>query len=223
MLALPDAVLRHHDAVHVLVNNAGVTSAHSFFDHSLEDFEWVIGINLWGVVYGTKAFLPHLLAADEAHIVNISSIFGICGVPSQTSYCASKFAVRGFTEALAEELRGTHVGTTVVHPGGINTNIAKNSRGDDEQAKARMVKFFAKHTLPPEEVARGIVRAIRRNEPRLLVTREAVVGDLLKRLLPDLGNRYFVRTLMKAMRMGGRLGEAQQEAISSARAQAHAR
>ncbi len=219
MLALPATVKAAHGAVHLLINNAGVTTTHSFHEQSLEDFEWVLGVNLWGVVYGTKAFLPLLLAADEAHIVNISSIFGIVGIPSQTSYCASKFAVRGFSEALAEELAGTHVGLTVVHPGGIATNIAANARSADEAGKARMVRFFEKHALPPEAAAAQILRAIDRKQPRLLITREAVLGDLFKRLLPTWGNRRFVQTLVKVMRMGNTLQETQEAAIAAARAE----
>jgi len=217
MLALPEAVVAEHGGVHLVVANAGVTATHGFHEHSLEDFEWVIGVNLWGVVYAAKAFLPHLLAADEAHLVTVSSIFGIVGIPSQTSYCASKFAVRGFSEALAEELAGTHVGVTVVHPGGINTGIAANSRASDEKARANMVKFFARHTLPASEAASQIVEGVRRRRPRVLITREAVVGDLFKRLLPTWGNRRFVKTLMKVMRMDSALKQSQEQAISEAR------
>ena len=152
MFALPEQVIAEHGAVHILVNNAGVTVAKGFHEHSMEDWEWVVGVNLWGVVYGCKAFMDHLLVAEEAHIVNISSLFGIVGVPSQTSYCATKFAVRGFTEALQEELRGTTVGTTVVHPGGIRTNIVQAARAADDELKARMARFFDKATIPPERL-----------------------------------------------------------------------
>jgi NAD(P)-dependent dehydrogenase (short-subunit alcohol dehydrogenase family) len=218
MLALPDQVVAQHGGVHLVVANAGVTATHAFHEHSLEDFEWVMGVNLWGVVYAAKAFLPHLLAAEEGHLVTISSIFGIVGIPSQTSYCASKFAVRGFTEALAEELAGSHVGVTVVHPGGINTGIAANSRASDEKTRANMIKFFERHTLPASEAAAQIVTGVRRKRPRVLITKEAVLGDLFKRLLPTRGNRRFVKTLMKVMRMGDALKEAQDQAISEARA-----
>lgn len=217
MLALPEAVVAEHGGVHLVIANAGVTVSDAFHEHSLDDFEWVIGVNLWGVVHACKAFVPHLLQADAGHIVTISSIFGIVGIPSQTSYCASKFAVRGFTEALAEELAGTHVGVTVVHPGGINTNIAANSRSQDPQTRANMVKFFERHTLPAPEAAAQIVDGIRRDRARVLITREAVLGDLFKRAFPTWGNRRFVRTLMKVMRMGDRLKEAQEAAIAEAR------
>ena len=217
MFALPEQVIAEHGAVHVLVNNAGVTVAKGFHEHSMEDWEWVVGVNLWGVVYGCKAFMDHLLVAEEAHIVNISSLFGIVGVPSQTSYCATKFAVRGFTEALQEELRGTTVGTTVVHPGGIRTNIVQAARAADDELKARMARFFDKATIPPERAAERIVGAIESNQSRLLITRESYALDALRRLVPMLGNQLAVRMLMKSMRMSGKIEDVQQRALQDAR------
>ena len=199
MAGLPAQVLAHHGAVHVLVNNAGVTVARPFTAHSLEDWDWVLGVNLRGVVHGCHFFLPHLLQAEEAHIVNLSSLFGIVAVPGQAAYCTSKFAVRGLTETLWEELADTRVGVTVVHPGGINTGIVANARGDDEEQMARLRRFFEKATQPPERVAQAIVRAILRGERRVRVTREAVVGDWLKRVLPELGNQVAVRVMSRAM------------------------
>jgi NAD(P)-dependent dehydrogenase (short-subunit alcohol dehydrogenase family) len=128
MAALPQRVIDFHGAVHILINNAGVTVADTVLEQSLEDWDWIVGINLWGVIYGCRAFLPHLLAAEEAHIVNLSSVFGIAGVPMQAAYCTTKFAVLGFSESLQAELRGTCVGLSVVHPGGVNTNIVRASR-----------------------------------------------------------------------------------------------
>lgn len=200
--ALPDAVVAEHGAVHVLVNNAGVTATHPFLEQSEEDFDWVLDVNLHAVVRGTRAFLPHFVAQGEGHVVNISSVFGIVGVPSQVAYSTSKFAVRGFTEALAEELRGTGVGTTVVHPGGIRTGIVANSRADDVEEKARLEKFFEKKTRPPEDVGDAIVAAVLSNKERVLVTPEAYVLDALKRLLPTWGNRLGVRAMVQAMGMG---------------------
>ena len=106
-----------------------------FEDHTLEDWEWIVGINFWGVVYGCKFFLPYLKQAEEAHIVNLSSMFGIVGVPAQSSYCATKFAVRGFSEALWVELKQLNIGVTSIHPGGVRTNIAKSSRAAQEHLK----------------------------------------------------------------------------------------
>ncbi|MEC8425760.1 MAG: SDR family NAD(P)-dependent oxidoreductase, partial [Myxococcota bacterium] len=217
MYALPEQVVAEHGGVHILVNNAGVTVAKPFAEHSMDDWEWVIGVNLWGVIYGCTAFLDHLLVAEEAHIVNVSSLFGIVGVPSQTSYCTTKFAVRGFTESLQEELRGTQVGTTVVHPGGIRTNIVQASRTDDDEMRARMARFFDKTAIPPEQAADRIVGAIESNQPRLLITREAYAIDALRRIVPAWGNQLAVRALMRTMGVSRRLEHVQQKAIRLAR------
>jgi NAD(P)-dependent dehydrogenase (short-subunit alcohol dehydrogenase family) len=187
MARFPAEVVAAHGGVHLLVNNAGVTVNAAFKDHSLEDFEWLMGINFWGVVYGCKFFLPHLLEASEGHIVNISSMFGLLGIPNQSSYCASKFAVRGFTEALRIELAKTKVGVTSVHPGGIATNIAAASRVADDEATRHahkaVVRSFKK-MVSPDIAAGHIVRGIERNKPRVLITRETHIADLAKRLLP---------------------------------------
>lgn len=185
-------VVDAHGGVHILINNAGVSVNARFVDHSIEDFEWLMGINFWGVVYGCKFFLPHLLAAEEGHIVNISSVFGLVGVPQQTSYCSSKFAVRGFTESLRAELKDTRVGITSVHPGGVATNIAASSRvSGDEKLRAghlRAVKMFTK-MLPPERAADQIVRGIQGGRSRVLITRETHFLDLAKRVAPTASNR----------------------------------
>ena len=183
MQALPETVVAEHGAVHVLVNNAGVSVAATFEDQSLEDLQWIVGINLWGVIHGCKFFLPELKKQDEAHIVNISSMFGFLGVPSQSSYCATKFAVRGLTEALWAELRDTQVGVTSIHPGGINTNIAKTMRGDDPELRGAAVDALGR-SRGPEAVAKKIVRAIERDELRAIVGIEAYVSEWLKRLMP---------------------------------------
>jgi NADP-dependent 3-hydroxy acid dehydrogenase YdfG len=191
MQAFAAEVVKAHGGVNVLINNAGVAVNGKFVDQSLEDFEWLMGINFWGVVYGCKFFLPHLLAADEGHIVNLSSLFGLVGVPQQSSYCASKFAVRGFTESLRSELVGTSVGITAVHPGGIATNIAAASRvaGDDRvrAGHQRAVKMFRK-MMPPEQAAEQIVRGITGKRARVLITRETHFLDLAKRVAPTASN-----------------------------------
>ena len=197
MRTLPDEVARAHDgALHILVNNAGVTVGGTFAEHSLEDWDRVMGVNFWGVVHGVRFFLPHLAAADEAHIVNISSIFGVLGVPAQSSYCASKFAVRGLSESLWEELRHSSVGLTVVHPGAIATNIAAAAKTYHPVATERLVSFFAESGLSPETAAARIVDAVRRGRRRVLIGLDAHVGDLVKRLLPTLGNRLVAKLLM---------------------------
>ncbi|MEM9174966.1 MAG: SDR family NAD(P)-dependent oxidoreductase [Myxococcota bacterium] len=183
MEALPAAVVAEHGAAHIVVNNAGVTVAANFEDQSLEDLQWIIGINLWGVIHGCKFFLPLLKEQDEAHIVNLSSLFGFLGVPSQSSYCATKFAVRGLSEALWVELKDTNVGVTSIHPGGVNTNITTTMRGDDQELREASADALAR-SRGPEAVARKIVRAIERDRLRAIVGIEAYVGEWLKRLMP---------------------------------------
>jgi short-subunit dehydrogenase len=192
MQRLAAEVREAHGGVHILINNAGVSVNSKFLDHTIEDFEWLMGINFWGVVYGCKFFLPHLLAAEEGHIVNISSVFGLVGVPQQTSYCSSKFAVRGFTESLRSELKDTRVGITTVHPGGIATNIAAASRvsGDDtlRAGHERAVRRFRK-MMSPERAAEQIVNGIQASRSRVLITRESHFLDLAKRVAPTASNR----------------------------------
>ncbi len=187
MAAFPDAVLAAHGAVHIVVNNAGVMVADPLEIQTLEDFEWLFGINFWGVVYGCKFFLPHLRRAGEGHLVNISSMFAFYGVPAQSSYCASKFAVRGFTESLRAELAGTGIGVTAIHPGIIRTNIMKASRthqtGDGglaQQGEEMMKRFGA----APERVAEKIEGAIRHNRARVRVGADSFLTDYLARLSP---------------------------------------
>lgn len=184
-----DAVIREHGRVTHLINNAGVGLLGRFDHLSIEDFEWLIGINFWGVVYGCKVFLPFLLEEPNAHIVNISSVFGLIAPEEQTAYCASKFAVRGFTESLRHELAGTNVSVTCVHPGGVKTNIVRNSRigaNTPEEWKDQGTKLFdriAKTT--PEQAAEDIVKAIVNREPRLLIGRDARAISLISRLFPS--------------------------------------
>jgi NAD(P)-dependent dehydrogenase (short-subunit alcohol dehydrogenase family) len=176
-----------HGAVHVLVNNAGVSVAKSFADHSIEEFEWLMGINFWGVVYGCKVFLPELLKAGVGHIVNISSVFGLVGVPNQSSYCASKFAVHGLSESLRHELAEQRIGVTSVHPGGIATNIAASTKfNDDDESRANHTRAVAafKHMMPASEAAACILEGIKKNRPRVLITRDAYALDIAKRVAP---------------------------------------
>ena len=158
-----DEVVAEYGRVNVLINNAGVTVTAEFQDHSLEDFEWLIGINFWGVVYGCKFFLPHLKQAGEGHIVNLSSVFGFAGFPAQSSYCASKFAVRGFSESLWVELREHNIGVTSIHPGGVRTNIAKSARSaGPAELQNTAEDIIARAAVTPERCARLIVRRSRR-------------------------------------------------------------
>lgn len=183
-----DEVLAKHERATHLVNNAGVGVIGTFQQISLEDFEWLMGINFWGVVYGCNVFLPILLEQDSAHIVNISSVFGMVAPPEQTAYCASKFAVRGFTESLRHELEETNVRVSTVHPGGIKTNIARNSRlgkNTPEEYKAQGVKFFDKVAqTSPEKAADVIVKGIKAENPRILIGADAHAINYISRLFP---------------------------------------
>jgi len=182
-------VAAHFGAVHVVVNNAGVTVSQTIERLSYDDFAWLIGVNFWGVVHGTKAFLPWLRQADEAAVVNVSSVFGLIAFPTQGAYNASKFAVRGFTEALRQELRGTHIAVHCVHPGGIRTHILRNARfyadahGETDHARASD-EFSRLARTTPEAAARIIVAAVRRGTPRVLIGGDARLIDHLQRWLP---------------------------------------
>jgi len=186
--ALPAQVMAAHGAVDILVNNAGVALGGTFLESAETDFDWLLGINFWGVVQMTRAFLPLLSNSEEARIVNVSSLFGLIAPPGQTAYAASKFAVRGFSESLRHELADTRIGVTVVHPGGIATSIAKNARmpaslSDDEAAKRRTF-FDSFLTMPPETAGEIIVRGVERRKARILVGSDAKYAELVERLMP---------------------------------------
>lgn len=181
-------VVREHGAAHLLINNAGVTLVDRAEHVKYEDFEWILNINFWGVVHGTKSFLPYMRQVDEAHIVNVSSLFGLVAMPLQTSYNASKFAVRGFTEGLKMELAGSAIGVSCVHPGGIKTSIGKNSRvGDDalSGSKEQLVADFEKAArTTPEKAASVIIRGIEKKKRRILIGGDAKFVDFVARLFP---------------------------------------
>jgi len=184
----PDIVAAEHQGVDVLVNNAGVAVGGTFEQVCEEDFEWLFEINFWGVVRMTRAFLPLLRTSNDARVVNISSLYGIVAPPEQAAYAASKFAVRGFSEALRHELEGSGVGVTVVHPGGVNTSIAEKARipaGVTEEEIARRRERYRKLLrMPPEVAGETIVRGIERRQPRILVGSDAKVVSLIERMLP---------------------------------------
>jgi short-subunit dehydrogenase len=191
----------------LIFNNAGVAHASTLEGTSIEDFEWIMSINFWGVVYGTKAFLPHLRAAGEGHIVNLSSIFGVIAVPGNGTYNASKFAVRGFTEALRQELdmTGGQVSATCVHPGGIKTNIARSARFDNSMSgllmadeKSGKAKFERSFITTPDSAAKTILDAVRKNKRRVLVGPDAHAIDFMQRVLPT---TYQVLSVRAARRL----------------------
>lgn len=176
-----------HGGAHLLINNAGVALGGAFADVSLDDFAWLMGINFWGVVYGCKMFLPILRRQPTAHIVNLSSVFGLAAPPGQAAYASSKFAVRGFTEALRAELRATPIRVSCVHPGGIKTNIARNARisaADPASIDAGKQYFERALRMPPEQAAAIIVRGVERNQARILIGNDARLLDALTRLAP---------------------------------------
>jgi NAD(P)-dependent dehydrogenase (short-subunit alcohol dehydrogenase family) len=181
VLAWADAVVAEHGTVNVIVNNAGVAVAADVRDMSFDDLDWLLGINLGGVLNGTKAFLPHLERSGAGHVVNISSVFGLLSIPGQSAYNAAKFGVRGFTDALRIELEGARspVSCTTVHPGGVRTNIARNARSDDPDLASGFDRI-ARTT--PEQAARQIVAAITKDKRRVLVGPDAKLIDLLARL-----------------------------------------
>jgi short-subunit dehydrogenase len=206
-----DAVVREHGKVNLIFNNAGVAVSSTVEGVSYEDFEWIMNINFWGVVYGTKAFLPHLRASGEGHIINLSSVFGIIAVPGQGTYNASKFAVRGFTEALRQELEMTRapVSATCVHPGGIKTNIARASRMSESMsellatdAEAARAEFDKKFITSPRKAAQVILRAVQRDQRRVLVGPDAWVIDLMARTLGSTSQSVTIAFTRRAARNG---------------------
>lgn len=188
--ALPEAVTAVHRRVSVLVNNAGVALGGTFAQVDEADFDWLIEINFFGTVRMTRAFLPLLGREPTAQVVNVSSIFGIVAPPGQTAYCASKFAVRGFSESLRHELvdAGSPVGVTLVHPGGVRTQIAVNARppkgADPATIAQQQAAWRSVLTLAPETAAERIAHAIERREARVLVGRDAVQAAWVQRLAP---------------------------------------
>ncbi len=177
--------------VNVVVNNAGVALHGDFTEVGYADFEWIMDVDFWGVVQGTKEFLPHLIESGDGHVVNISSLFGLLGMPGQTAYNAAKFAVRGFTEALRQEMliAGHPVAVTCVHPGGIKTAIARNARTTASHEQARVARHFdtklARTT--PERAAEIIWSGVLADRPRVVVGADAKVLDALVRVV---GPRY---------------------------------
>ena len=182
MESLPQQVLAAHGAVHILVNNAGVSVNLSFREQEVEDLELITGINYWGVMYGCKFFLPLLLEAEEAHIVNISSSAGFTGMKWQSSYAATKFAVTGLSESLFVELANTNVGITCVHPGAVATNILDAARMEQGR-RERLLKTF-KYATPPAHAAKAICKAIARKRFKLVICVDSRILYLVKRLTP---------------------------------------
>jgi len=188
-----DKVVEDHGRVNMIFNNAGVALSGTVESLSIEDYEWVMNINFWGVLYGTKAFLPYLEQSGEGHVINISSVFGLTSQPLMSGYNASKFAVRGFTESLRQDLEITNsnVSTTCIHPGGIKTNNAKKARmnksvsvvtgASEDNALDEFEKMFI-HT--PDSAAKTILKGVKKNDRRVLIGLDARVFDGMARVFP---------------------------------------
>lgn len=191
--AWANRVVKSHGRVNLIVNNAGVAHAGTVEDTDYEDYERVMGINFWGVVYGTKAFLPYLKESGDGHVVNVSSVFGLFAQPWMSAYNSSKFAVRGFTESLRQELdlMNNGVSATCVHPGGVKTNIASggvsasfsNLIGQDARTTQAIVETLFRTS--PEEAAKAILSGVQHNDRRVLIGLDALAADSMQRILPS--------------------------------------
>ncbi|AOY98172.1 short-chain dehydrogenase [Cupriavidus sp. USMAHM13] len=209
--AWAEETVRVHSRANLIFNNAGVALSSTIEGMDYDDLEWIMGINFWGVVHGTKAFLPYLKASGEGHVVNTSSIFGIFAQPGMGAYNASKYAVRGFTEALRQELdlMDCGVSATTVHPGGIKTNIAQASRvssnlngflvRDAQQGREQFEKFFI---TSPDTAARVILQGVRHNRRRVLIGPDAYAADAMARLLPAAYQALVVRETRRTRQVG---------------------
>lgn len=184
-------VVQQFGRVNVVINNAGVSLTGDFTDLEYNDIDWIVGVNFWGVLHGTKEFLPHLIASGDGHVVNLSSLFGLISMPGQSIYNATKYAVRGMSEALREEMlvAGHPVGVTSVHPGGIKTGIARNSRVSAKEDKAATAELFDKKLarMTPERAAEIIVNGILKNKARVLV---GIDAHAMHHMAKVLGSRY---------------------------------
>ncbi|MEO6884660.1 MAG: SDR family NAD(P)-dependent oxidoreductase [Jatrophihabitantaceae bacterium] len=191
VLKYADTVAAEFGVVNIVINNAGIAFSGDVEAMTFEQIERIMDVDFWGVVNGTKAFLPHLIASGDGHLVNISSLFGLLSMPSQSAYNAAKFAVRGFTESLRQEMiiSGHPVEVTCVHPGGIKTAIARNSGAVEGKDAAKLAEFFDAKLArtSPESAAKTIVRAVIGNRPRAVVGLDAKVLDAFVRLV---GPRY---------------------------------
>ena len=208
VFAWADQTATDHGQVNLIFNNAGVSLTVNLDAVKQSDFDWIMGINFWGVVYGTQAFLPHLKKSGDGHVINTSSLFGLMAVPTQGTYNATKFAVRGYTEALRMELElaGEPVSATCVHPGGIATNIAKAGKFDDSMERVAGVSIDKQRkmadkmisTTTAESAALQILKAVENNERRVLVGPDARILDKLVRLM---GSAYQVLIVRRLRRM----------------------
>lgn len=193
MKELPQSILKVHDHVDILINNAGVSVNEIFETLRLDDFHWLMNINFWGTVYGCKFFLPYLRERESSHIVNVLSNFAITGFPGKSTYCASKAALLGFSNALYTELYGSSVGLSIILPGPVSTEIVKAGRSATEEQRAREINFMKKNSLNPDHVASRIVDAILKNKYRVRIGGIIYLMDYLVRLFPVLTHKIIAR------------------------------
>ncbi len=189
MFALADKVEKAHGGADLILNNAGVAHSAPVAEMTMDNFNWVMDIDFWGVVHGTQAFLPHFMKRGSGHVANVSSVFGLIGVPSQSAYNAAKYGVLGFTEALRHEMVEHNIGVTVIHPGGINTNIVRHARisqGPNAEAEHEeaIIKFQDLTMTQPDKAAQIILKAIRKKKARVLVGPDAYFIDFVRRIAP---------------------------------------
>ena len=201
MAALPDEIVAEHGRVDLLINNAGITLQKSFDTHSIEDWERIVNLNFWGVLYGCKFFKPFLEKSTDAHVVNMSSMTGMLGLPAQSSYCATKAAVKGLTESLWAEWGAAGIGVTSVHPGAIKTDMmqATLKDSDDLVAAQKNMEMVAKIGLAPDAAAEKILRAVQKKKMKVLVGKDAVIMDAMKRFTPGLIHGLFAKVARKQL------------------------
>jgi NAD(P)-dependent dehydrogenase (short-subunit alcohol dehydrogenase family) len=203
VLAYADTVAAEYGTVNLVVNNAGIAFSGDVEAMTFAQLERVMDVDFWGVVHGTKAFLPHLIASGDGHVVNVSSLFGLLAVPGQSAYNAAKFAVRGFTESLRQEmiLARHPVRVTCVHPGGVRTAIARNARAVEGTDAAKLAEFFDARLArtSPERAAKTILRAVTGNRPRAVVGLDARALDLLVRAVGPAYQGVFSRLARRAV------------------------
>ena len=194
MKALPATIEQQHGAIHLLFNNAGVTINKTFEQNTEADIDFVMGINLWGVLYGCYYFLPYLKKQDEAHIINTSSLAGYLGMPNQSTYCLTKAAVKSLSETLRVELAHYQIGVTSIHPGTIRTNILRSAAGKSGSNMAttnKLAGLMERYGMPPEKLAKKVVHAVQKNKMQVRVGFDSYLGDWLKRLFPSAIHRPF--------------------------------
>ncbi len=202
MQALPEEVIEEHGHVHIIMNNAGINFKKSIEDHSIEDFELMLGVNLWGVIYGCHFFLPYLKKETEAHIINTSSMLAFMSAPSQGSYSATKAAVKGLSEALWAEMTPHNIGVTCVHPGAVSTNVLRASAdlASDKEGTLKLANRVDMVAMSPEKAALKILNAVKKKKMRVLVGPDAIGVEFLKRLIPVFIHKILALTYRFSLR-----------------------